>query len=305
MSKDIFKILDDRKRELFADNEIPKDTIYNDWYKFLSLVENKYNLIRSESVIYNADKVMEVLSKSTDQTIKVLTLYNDLQIQFADNSAMAIMAVVLTKFLNTLDREDHVSDSKYKGVMGALYTRLRLNPIFESFFEEYSSKETFLLDDFPKFQVEDPFCKKIRNENTENCLNKTRIAKLDEIIEILQKGNWKEPATTENIVQLLNTIYGKDLSMLDDEDTQLYEKMWELIEHGRGERIEIVSANFAGYFAEQNLLKGSPQKISNDLFGNNNHINNINKGKSGNRSIAFDEVIPFLNKYVNKIILQK
>ena len=81
--------------------------------------------------------------------------------------------------------------------------------------------------------------------------------------------------------------------------------MWHLIEGGRGERKDILVANLAGFFSEENLLAGSPKEISNDLFGNNNNqCNNINKGKSNNCSNAFGDVIPFLKKYADKIIRQ-
>lgn len=137
-------------------------------------------------------------------------------------------------------------------------------------------------------------------------LSEARQSKLTEIIEILKRGNWKEPATTDNIEQLLNTVFGKDTSLLDDDDKPQCEKIWGLVESGRGKREIIVSANLAGYFAEQSLLKGSPKVISNDLYGkNNDQSSNINKGKEKNCSPSFAGIVPFLNKYINKIIRQK
>jgi len=76
-----------------------------------------------------------------------------------------------------------------------------------------------------------------------------------------------------------------------------------LVESGRGDRIVTIQANLAGFFAEENLLFGSPKEISNDLFGkSNNQCNNINKGNSQRCSNAFSEVTPFLRKYVDKMI---
>ena len=66
----------------------------------------------------------------------------------------------------------------------------------------------------------------------------------------------------------------------------------------------IVPANLAGFFKEENLLKGSPKEISNALFDNGNQVNNINKGNSNRCSNDFDAVIPFLKKYIDKIIRQ-
>ena len=135
-------------------------------------------------------------------------------------------------------------------------------------------------------------------------LSPARQSKLDEIINILQKGNWKQPATAENIEQLLNTVFGKDKSLLDEEDVDKCEKMWALVEGGGGDRMVIVPANLAGFFKEENLLKGSPKEISNALFDNSNQVNNINKGNSNRCSNDFDAVIPFLKKYIDKIIRQ-
>lgn len=141
-------------------------------------------------------------------------------------------------------------------------------------------------------------------EGEDTGLSDVRQAKLDEIIGILQKGNWKQPATADNVEQLLNTVFGKDTSLLDDGDTDDIEKMWSLVETGGGERMVIVPANFAGFFAEENLLAGSPKEISNALFGNGNQVNNINKGNSNRCSAAFRVTIPILKKYIDIIIRQ-
>lgn len=132
--------------------------------------------------------------------------------------------------------------------------------------------------------------------------DEARQSKLDEIIRILQNGGWKQPATADNIKQLLNTVFGRDLSLLDKEDMDLCEKMWSLVEGGRGDRKMIVPANLAGFFADENLLNGSSKEISKDLFGNGNMVNSVNDGKKNNRSVTFEGVIPFLTKYTNKII---
>jgi hypothetical protein len=142
-------------------------------------------------------------------------------------------------------------------------------------------------------------------EDEEIGLSIARQSKLDEIIGILQKGNWKQPATADNIELLLNTLFGKDISSLEEGDEAQCEKMWAFAEKGGGDRMVIVPANLAGFFRDENLLVGSPKQISDDLFGrNNNQSNNINKGNSGYRSNAFEEVVPFLKKYTDRIIRQ-
>ncbi len=141
-------------------------------------------------------------------------------------------------------------------------------------------------------------------EEVENApLNAARQSKLNEIIGILQKGEWKQPATADNIEQLLNALFGKDTSLLDESDAGECEKMWSLVEKGRGNRMVIIPANLAGFFSEENLLIGTTKEISDELFGKtNNQSNCINDGKSNSCSVTFGEVIPFLKKYIDKII---
>ena len=141
-------------------------------------------------------------------------------------------------------------------------------------------------------------------ESSETGLSAGRQSKLDEIIGILQKGDWKQPATADNVKLLLETLFGRDTSLLEDGDEAQCEKMWAFVERGGGDRSIIVPAKLAGFFRSENLIIGGPKAISDDLFGkNNNQVNAINKGKQG-CSNDFDAVIPFLTKYINKIIRQ-
>lgn len=150
-----------------------------------------------------------------------------------------------------------------------------------------------------------PSEERLSEDSEDKGLTKARQSKLDEIIGILQKGDWKAPATVENVTQLLNTIFGRDVSLLEDDDEQFCKKMWAFVESGSGNRMKVVPANLAGFFCEQNLLNGSPKSISEDIFGKGiNQSNNINKGYSSRRSNTFKDVIPFITKYTDKIIRQ-
>ena len=144
-------------------------------------------------------------------------------------------------------------------------------------------------------------------EDEDTGLSDVRQSKLNEIIGILQRGNWKLPATSDKIVLLLDTVFGKDTTLLDEEDVDKCEKMWTLVEGGKGkDRKVLISAKLAGFMGrEENLMiNDGPKTISDDLFGkNNNQVNAINKGKLG-CSNDFDAIIPFLKKYIDKIIRQ-
>lgn len=146
-------------------------------------------------------------------------------------------------------------------------------------------------------------------ENRETLLDEARLAKLNEIIRILQKGNWKNPATTENVTILLNTVFGKDVSLLEESDVPQCEKMWFWAEHGGGDRIKnVVPSNLAGLFRVENLLNGTPNEISKTLFGkiDSKYISNINNGDVNNSSSeAYKAIVPFLKKYISKIIRKK
>lgn len=142
-------------------------------------------------------------------------------------------------------------------------------------------------------------------ENNETGLNTAHQSKLNEIIGMLRKGNWKQPATADNVEQLMNTVFGKDTSLLEEGDEILCEKMWSLVEGGGGNRMMIIPAILAGFFNDENLLSGSAKEILVELFGKNNkQSNNFNTGKRRGRNQAFDAVIPFLKKYIDKIIRQ-
>ncbi len=173
-----FRRLDEANRNNH-EAEISSDKIYSDWYRYLSLKEREYELERSETLIYNANQVIEQLKDSEDKSSKILSVYNDLVYAFSENSAMAIMAVVLTKILNSLDNSKHITDSTYKDVLGALYKRMESNKNFTSFMEGYFNKNTFPLSDYPVFDKEDPFICKTEIVNIDE--------KLREIVSPLKK----------------------------------------------------------------------------------------------------------------------
>ena len=139
-------------------------------------------------------------------------------------------------------------------------------------------------------------------------LSSDRKSKLVEIITILKKANFKKPANTENIELLLKTLFGAELSLLDESDKDECEKMWGLVEKGSGaNRQELVSGNLAGFLRFENLLDGTPKSICNDIYGKSipKLKNYIYDGSPKHCCGVFREVIPFLKKYIEKIIINK
>lgn len=231
------------------------------------------------------DKYIENISATKDKLIDNYSLLEKIKTTCIDDELFDIRLSVETHQLLTSLNTDNL-DLFYELVLRRNIIHCEMFPELKSQYEEWLNKVNEQAD-----------------EVEEDEMSAARQSKLNEIIRIMQNGDWKAPATAENVTLLLNTIFGRDVSLLEDGDEQLCEIMWTLVEGGSGNRMEVVPANLAGFFLEENLLNGSPKTVSNDLFGkSNNQSNNINKGNSSRCSNAFSEVITFLTKYTNKII---
>ena len=257
------------------------------WGKLMEREDDMFNQAIITQVGEIEDKYLENISATKDQLLDNYSLLEKIKTTCIDDELFDIRLSVETHQLLTSLNVDNL-DLFYELV-------LRRNIIHRGMFPEELREKYEEWINTPE------------EEDVENTgLDVARQSKLNDIIEILRKGNWKEPATTDNIELLLNTIFGNDTSLLDEEDVDECEKMWALVEGGRGDRMVIVPANLAGFFSEENLLIGSPKEISDELFGkNNNQSNSINDGKKNNRSNSFEEVIPFIKKYIDRLIRQE
>ena len=128
---------------------------------------------------------------------------------------------------------------------------------------------------------------------------------LEEIIALVNRGDWKSPATTENVGLFFRTLFGCNKSMLDKEDVEEVNKFvgfFKIGKTGENSRVNISFANMIGYFINNSLLDNSPKKVSQQFFKNENLVNNINKGKNGGGSAQFNDFIPLFDKYRKRII---
>ena len=128
---------------------------------------------------------------------------------------------------------------------------------------------------------------------------------LEEIIALVNIGDWKSPATTENVGLFFRTLFGCNKSMLDKEDVGEVNKFvsfFKIGKTGENSRVNISFANMIGYFINNSLLDNSPKKVSQQFFKNENLVNNINKGKNGGGSAQFKGLIPLMDKYRKRII---
>ena len=131
-------------------------------------------------------------------------------------------------------------------------------------------------------------------------LQKNRQKIIDELLALVDKGDWRKVDTVEKVKLMLKTILGLGDEELTEEYAKMSELLWYLLENGRGDREKIVWQNMVGYFDDKKLFnpKGSPA-LNKDFFGDEETYSNIDKGRPSreNMSSGFREVLPLLNKY--------
>jgi len=144
--------------------------------------------------------------------------------------------------------------------------------------------------------------------NTQNVTNITvtagRQSILDHLLDLADKGDWVSGVTSENVKTMLKTVLGQGEKPLTGKEGELSEKLWNLLESGRGERLRVTWQNMVGYYDDRHLLKlKSAPALNTDFFGDKDGSDNINKGRPSrdNMSSGFQEVLPLLDAYVPKL----
>jgi hypothetical protein len=121
---------------------------------------------------------------------------------------------------------------------------------------------------------------------------------------LADKGDWVSGVTSENVKTMLKTVLGQGEKPLTGKEGELSEKLWNLLESGRGERLRVTWQNMVGYYDDRHLLKlKSAPALNTDFFGDKDGSDNINKGRPSrdNMSSGFQEVLPLLDAYVPKL----
>ena len=139
----------------------------------------------------------------------------------------------------------------------------------------------------------------------EELLSEQESKILREIIALVNRGDWKSPATTENVELFFRTLFCCEKNLLeieDVEDANKFKSFFKIGRSGGNSRVTISFANMVGYFIKNCLLENSPQKINSQFFKNEDLVNNINKGKNGGGSKVFNSLLPLLDKYRRRII---
>lgn len=131
-----------------------------------------------------------------------------------------------------------------------------------------------------------------------------RQAILDQLLALVDKGDWKHNEIADRVKQMLRMVLGLGEIPLAGKEVELSEKLWNLLESGRGERLRVTWQNMIGYYDDRHLLKQkSAPTLNTDFFGDKDGSDNINKGRPSrdNMSSGFREVLPLLDAYVPKL----
>lgn len=123
---------------------------------------------------------------------------------------------------------------------------------------------------------------------------------MDELLVLADNGVWTKGVTAEAIKQMLRTILGFGDISLNDEETEISEKVWQLFQNGKeGDlgRMRVGWENLVGIMLDKGLLaEKSAPSIDIDFFGDKKGSNNINKGKNYKRQL-FKDIEPLFEKY--------
>jgi len=125
----------------------------------------------------------------------------------------------------------------------------------------------------------------------------------NQLLNLADKGDWVNGITSVDVKAMLKTVLGQGENPLTGKELELSEKLWNLLESGRGERLRVTWQNMVGYYDDRHLLKQkSAPALNTDFFGDKEGSDNINKGRPSrdNMSSGFREVLPLLDAYVPK-----
>ena len=142
------------------------------------------------------------------------------------------------------------------------------------------------------------------SKSYETTLTVRRQEILDQLLALVDKGDWKHEGLADGVKQMMRTVLGLGETPLTGKEAELSEALWHLLENQRGDRVKIVWQNIVGYLDEKKLfsMKGSPA-LNRDFFGNDDGYTNIDKGRPSrnNMSNGFRDVLPLLDAYVPKL----
>lgn len=304
-------------REELACNNLGSDDDKNIWDK---LLDNQIDAIRLgiEGKFYNYRNGMSQEEQHRAQN-KYMTFDDRTRKKMDANCSMLMAFQKKTRRRHLFDFEKafdihsspylHLDDKNYD-INANLYCHLN-EENFDLFVMLVLRWNIILTEISPELKVEYGQWIKSRKTTDEypSVLSHERQIIYDAVIKYINKGEWKAPATVENVKKFMHVVLGQEPSLLPPHDIQMPEKLWKLLERGRtstnkdaNTRVEITWAKIAGLFYSEGLLEGQPDGIMKRFFGELKNLKSpFSKGKKPDDK-GYKEIQPFLEKYIEKII---
>ena len=133
-------------------------------------------------------------------------------------------------------------------------------------------------------------------------LSDKRRQLLQQIMELIAKGDWQLADGAGRIGQMMCRVLGADGVALNEEERQMSEQLWALFENRRGgEALRVTFLNMIGYWDEHGLIycHGGSPSLCKMFFKTDDGYCNIDKGRPGRSGMlkAFEHVLPLLDQY--------
>ena len=140
-------------------------------------------------------------------------------------------------------------------------------------------------------------------------LSEADQALLQRLLAYVDRGDWQAPATADRVKLYIRTLFGDDPVHLEADHREATRSFRAFFKGGRAgehtDRVAVSMANVVGYLMQYQLIAGGQQAVSRALFGDDSQVNNLNKGRNGEGSRAFRQLIPLLEAYRKKLLADK
>ena len=187
---------------------------------------------------------------------------------------------------------DHKKVLHIDKVQGADLQQL-MRAFFKDDAEEAEVVEEVRTSDNNNQEVSEPTPDKKDETGTNAQLNTSRQEIFDQLLALADKGGWMNGVTADAVKTMMQQVLQKS------------EKLWQLLEKGRGDRVRIVWQNLIGYFVDRKLLPstiGAPA-LNKMFFGDDKGYTNIDKGRpsKGLMTADFGSLVSLLDAYLPRV----
>ena len=187
---------------------------------------------------------------------------------------------------------DHKKVLHIDKVQGADLQQL-MRAFFKDDAEEAEVLEEVRISDNDNQETSEPTPDKKDETGTNAPLNTSRQEIFDQLLALADKGGWMNGVTADAVKTMMQQVLQKS------------EKLWQLLEKGRGDRVRIVWQNLIGYFVDRKQLPstiGAPA-LNKMFFGDDKGYTNIDKGRpsKGLMTADFESLVSLLDAYLPRV----